>query len=470
MCGQAKWWRWGRVGCVVLGLLWTAWSCGVPLEVGEERAGGDTSVLEVGRDAYSRSARNMPVDRIGDFSVGNSFFNTNWTAAPASASARDGLGPVFNARSCSGCHFKDGRGRPPEPGELMTSMLLRLSIPGDGEHGGPKPEPNYGGQFNPLAIPDVPAEGFATVDYEEIKGQYADGATYTLRKPKIILKDLGYGPLAKDVLISPRVAPPVYGLGLLEAIPEAAILAQADPDDKDGDGISGKPNYVWDVVGKKMSLGRFGWKANQPSLLQQSAGAFLGDIGITSPLFPSQNCSSAQEACAKAIQGGEGEPTQPEITMKRLEQVAFYTRALAVPMRRAWNDPQVLRGKALFSQARCQSCHTPKWTTGEALEGFLSNQTFWPYTDLLLHDMGKELADNRPDFAANGQEWRTPPLWGIGLLGVVNNHTMLLHDGRARNVEEAILWHGGEGEASRDAFVKMSKAEREALIAFVNSL
>jgi CxxC motif-containing protein (DUF1111 family) len=349
-------------------------------------------------------------------------------------------------------------------------MLLRLSIPGDGEHGGPKPDPNYGGQFNPLAIPDVPAEGFATVDYEEIKGQYADGTTYTLRKPKIILKDLGYGPLAKDVLISPRVAPPVYGLGLLEAIPEAAILAQADPDDKDGDGISGKPNYVWDVVGKKMSLGRFGWKANQPSLLQQSAGAFLGDIGITSPLFPSQNCSSAQEACAKAIQGGEGEPTQPEITMKRLEQVAFYTRALAVPMRRAWDDPQVLRGKALFSQARCQSCHTPKWTTGEALEGFLSNQTFWPYTDLLLHDMGKELADNRPDFAANGQEWRTPPLWGIGLLGVVNNHTMLLHDGRARNVEEAILWHGGEGEASRDAFVKMSKAEREALIAFVNSL
>lgn len=463
---QSKW----LLGCVGIGLLWTAWSCGVALEAGEEWAGGMTSVLEEGRDAYSRSARNMPTERIGDFSVGNSFFNTNWTAAPASASARDGLGPVFNARSCSGCHLKDGRGRPPEPGELMTSMLLRLSVPGDGEHGGPKPEPNYGGQFNPLAIPDVPAEGFATVAYEEIKGEYADGTPYTMRRPKMILKDLGYGPLAKDVLISPRVAPPVYGLGLLEAIPEAAILAQADPDDKDGDGISGKANSVWDVVNKKMSLGRFGWKANQPSLLQQSAGAFLGDIGITSPLFPDQNCTSAQAACAKAIQGGEGESTKPEITMERLEQVAFYTRALAVPMRRKWDDPQVLRGKGLFSQARCQSCHTPKWKTGEAQESFLSNQTIWPYTDLLLHDMGKELADNRPDFAANGQEWRTPPLWGIGLTGVVNGHTMFLHDGRARNIEEAILWHGGEGEASRDAFVKMSKAERDALIAFVNSL
>ncbi|MCB9638138.1 MAG: c-type cytochrome [Myxococcales bacterium] len=453
------------------GLLWGVWSCGVTIEEGEELAGGGTSVLEESRDAYSRSARNMSADLIGDFTLGNSFFNTNWTTAPASASARDGLGPTFNARSCSGCHFKDGRGRPPEPGKLMTSMLVRLSVPGVDEHGGPKPDPNYGGQLNTASIQDVPAEGFATVEYEEIKGQFADGTPYTLRKPKIVIKDLAYGPLSKDIMLSPRVAPPVYGLGLLEAIPEEAILAQADPDDKDGDGISGRPNWVWDVVHKKKSLGRFGWKANQPSLMQQNAGAFLGDIGITSPLFPSQNCPDSQKACLSAIQGGEPAPNDPELTQRRLDQVTFYTRALAVPMRRKLEDPQVLRGKALFAEAKCGSCHTPKWTTGEVSDAsFLSKQTIWPYTDLLLHDMGKELADNRPDYEASGQEWRTPPLWGMGLTKIVNDHTMYMHDGRARDVQEAILWHGGEGTASRDAFVKMSKEDRDALVAFINSL
>lgn len=462
--------RWNVV-FFLLGSLW--WcillfgaGCAPPgPEPDEELSGGSTTVFDITRKAFDNAARNLPKELQGDFFVGNSFFNSSWVQAPSSTAKRDGLGPLFNARSCTSCHSKDGRGRPPAPGEKMLSMLLRLSIPGKGPNGGPKPEPNYGLQLNPHAIQKVTPEGQAKITYEEIKGTYADGTPYTLRKPTYTFHDLAY-PMSKDVLVSPRVAPAVFGLGLLEAITEADILKNADPDDADGDGISGRPNRVWDVKRQKVALGRFGWKANQPTIEQQTAGAFLGDIGITSTLFTQENCTPIQTDCQSAKNGGE-----PELPQLKVDQVTLYVRYLAVPGRRDWDKPQVLRGKQLFMEAGCASCHTPKFTTGDSPEHpAFANETIRPYTDLLLHDMGDGLADGRPDFQANGKEWRTTPLWGLGLIETVNRHTLLLHDGRARNIAEAILWHGGEGEASQKAFVNMPKEDREALLAFLNSL
>jgi CxxC motif-containing protein (DUF1111 family) len=401
-----------------------------------------------------------------EFFVGNSIFNRGWVAAPASVEQFDGVGPLFNAVSCSGCHFKDGRGAPPEvEGEAFSALLLRLSVPGADEHGGPLPEPTYGGQVQGQAVRGVPAEARESVVYEEEAGTYGDGERYTLRRPRYAIAG-AFGPLAPEVLVSPRVAPAMHGLGLLEAVPDAALEALADPDDRDGDGISGRVNRVWDVESKSTRVGRFGWKANQPSLRQQTAGAFVGDMGLTSSLFPEEECTPAQLACLAAPSGGA-----PELSESLLGSVVTYSRLLAVPARRKWKDATVLRGKALFAEARCTACHTPLLrTASDATPSRLAGVTLRPYTDLLLHDLGPDLADGRPDFEATGQEWRTPPLWGIGLVATVNRHTFLLHDGRARGFAEAILWHGGEAEPSRNAFRSMPKADRDALLAFLQSL
>jgi CxxC motif-containing protein (DUF1111 family) len=436
-------------------------------EPGEELSGGDTTVFDSGKNAFSLSARNLKGARRDPFFVGNSLFNRNWVTAPSSTTGIDGLGPTFNASSCSSCHFKDGRGAPPEAeAEPFLGLLLRLSIPGEDAHGGPLEEPVYGGQFNHRAILGVPAEGTSSVSYEEVPGAYADGTPYSLRRPTYRLADLAFGPIDPRVLISPRTAPFMIGLGLLEAVDEQVLLALADEDDADGDGISGRPNLVWDPKTGRTRLGRFGWKANQPGLEQQNAGAFVGDLGITSPMFPAENCPSAQAACAAAPSGGA-----PEVDQEKLDEVTYYSRLLAVPARRDFEVPEVLRGREQFRDAGCAACHTPVLETG-SLDGFpeLEGQTIRPFTDLLLHDLGDDLADGRPDFLASGREWRTPPLWGIGLVGVVNGHTLLLHDGRARGVAEAILWHGGEAEPAREAFRKMSAADRAALIRFLESL
>lgn len=435
-------------------------------EVDEELSGGETTVFETGIQAFGLSARNLDFDERTRFLIGNSFFEQNWVIAPASTTSRDGLGPLFNARSCSSCHFRDGRGRPPEAeDEAFLSMLIRLSIPGVGVNGAPLAEPTYGGQLNPQAIPGVLGEGQPRVSYQEIAGSYADGTAYSLRKPIYRFEELGYGDMHPDVMFSPRVAPAMIGLGLLEAIPASSILALADETDADGDGISGRPNWVWNVASQMTVLGRFGWKANQPNVEQQTAAAFLGDIGITSRLFIDENCSDAQADCADAVTGGA-----PELQDDLLDDVTFYAQTLAVPARRNWDTVDVLRGKYLFQQAGCASCHTPVLETGEHPIEALANQTVRPYTDLLLHDMGEELADHRPDFEATGREWRTPPLWGIGLQQTVNGHTYFLHDGRARNLEEAILWHGGEAEASRESFRNMNPKDRQDLLAFLQSL
>ena len=433
-------------------------------DVYDERLGGDTTAFSKGKNAFELSARNLDTPLRRAFEVGDSFFEQNWVTAPASTTARDGLGPTLNALSCSSCHSHDGRGRPPENADdPERGLLLRLSIPGSD---GPVDEPNYGGQLQDRAILGVPVEGRIGIEYQELLGTYPDGTEYSLRSPVYNIEDPQFGPLHPELMISPRVAPANIGMGLLEAIPDEVILALADPDDSDKDGITGRANYVWDVRNGKLVLGRFGWKANQPSVEQQVAGAFLGDIGITSSLFPEENCPAAQSACGEAPNGGD-----PEIPEDRLKKVTIYTQTLAVPAMRNVDDDEVKQGARLFVQSQCSACHTPRYETGDIhpLEP-LRGQAIYPYTDLLLHDMGEGLADHRPDGLATGTEWRTPPLWGIGLVETVNGHTFFLHDGRARNLEEAVLWHDGEARESRDNFMVLTLEERNALIKFLGSL
>lgn len=434
-------------------------------EDNEQFSGGETTVFDRSDDAFGFFARNLDRDLEGDFGVGNSLFRQNWVTAPASTTARDGLGPFFNARACSTCHFKDGRGRAPQfNGEVGHGLLLRLSVPGTTSIGGNNPDPIYGSQLQDLSILGTTTEGNFDINYIETSITYPDGATASLRKPTYSFTNLAYGEMADNVHISPRVGNQIIGLGLLEAIPESTLIGLSDEFDSNQDGISGKPNYVWNIENQSTSIGRFGWKASQPSVKQQVASAFSGDLGITSSLFPDENCPTGVN-CDDFINGGE-----PEIPNQNLDRVVIYSSTLAVPARRGYEEQNVLEGKQLFNDANCIACHTPKITTGNHPIAALSNQTIRPYTDLLLHDMGDGLADNTPDFNANGNEWRTQPLWGIGLIEIVNNHTNLLHDGRARNIEEAILWHGGEAEDSKVVFVNYTAEERQKLLDFIKSL
>lgn len=443
----------------------------------DERTGGDTTIYATGRNAFSFPAANLTDDERTRFVIGNSFFKRNWVQAPASTRARDGLGPHFIARSCGGCHTQDGRGQPPDfrrgLSDQPVGLLLRLSVPGQDAHGGPLPDPVYGDQFANFAVSKVSPEGQIAIHYERVKGRFADGTPYTLQRPVYRFSRLNYGPMAAGVMVSPRLAPQVIGVGLLEAIAEADILRNAKDQAREGGPVRGVANRVWDAPSQQMRVGRFGWKANVATLAHQTAGAFSGDMGITSSVFPHASCTPAQKDCLAAPRGASG--TAPEIDDKTFDNVVFYQATLAPPARRNPAGVQVLQGQKLFAQARCAACHRPSYVTAAGpfprlSSKALNGQTIHPYTDLLLHDMGKGLADGRPDFAANGRQWRTPPLWGIGLIHDVNGHTRLLHDGRANGVLEAVLWHDGEARTSRDAVLQFTAAERAALVSFVESL
>ncbi len=444
------------------------------LEPGEVFSGGATTVFESGRNAYSLPAANLDFSEQLTFKVGNSFFKNPWVSSPATTTARDGLGPFMNTNGCQNCHIKDGRGHAPTSSDAqVVSLLIRLSRPAKTEDEkelvrveGGLADPVYGGQLQDFAIQGIAPEGQVRVEYSYETVSLKDGELVELRKPVFHLDNPGYGEFARDIETSARIAPPMIGLGLLESIPEAAILAQADENDRNKDGISGRPNWVKDYDANNQALGRFGWKAGQPTLRQQNAAAFVGDMGLTSNLFQGDDCTPAQTQCKKMPNGGE-----PEVPEKIMDSVTFYSQHLAVPARRKADDPQVLWGKRLFNENQCATCHTPSYITSEnGKSRQLSRQTIWPYTDLLLHDMGAALSDNRPEFLAEGKEWRTPPLWGIGLAQVVSPEANFLHDGRARTILEAILWHGGEAQKSSDAVAEMEPEERKALLAFMNSL
>lgn len=406
--------------------------------------------------AFSYRINGLTSEQNLSFFVGNSFFQQNWVEAPSSTTARDGLGPLFNTASCSSCHFKDGRGKP-LTGE---GILLRLSIPGG------VPEPTYGSQFQDHAISTALPEGNIAISYTEIGGQYADGTPYSLRQPHYSLSNFNYGSIDPSVVVSPRVGPQMIGLGLLELISESDILMNEDISDADGDGISGRANFVYDEFAQTTVLGRFGWKANTGTMETQVAAAFNGDIGIKTSLFPSENHTIAQGVLNGLPDGGT-----IEIENDDFDDIVLYCRTLAVPKFRNTQSGVFQSGHQLFNSIGCNKCHKQSFITGSGGElSALNGVQINPFTDLLLHDMGDGLADHRPDGLANGNEWRTPPLWGIGLIQTVNGHTNLLHDGRARSIEEAILWHGGEAEDQKNKYLELPFSDRQRLITFLQSL
>jgi CxxC motif-containing protein (DUF1111 family) len=343
----------------------------------------------------------------------------------------------------------------------------------DGVIAGEVGDPIYGTQLQDFAVPGLKAEGRMVIDYADLEVTLGDGTVVTLRAPTYSVADLAYGPLADTVMLSPRLANPMIGLGLVEQIPAEDILALADADDLDGDGISGRPNWTIEPVSQSVMLGRFGWKAGMASIRSQSAAAFAGDIGIATPLvnLPFGDCTENQPECLAMPTGEQARLGVSEAPDPVLDLVTFYAQTLGVPERRNVDDPAVLRGKQAFYGAGCASCHVPKFVTSRNAENPAHRfQLIWPYADFLLHDMGAGLADHRPEGQADGFEWRTPPLWGIGLTEIVSGHTFFLHDGRARDLPEAILWHGGEAQAARDAFAAMSRTTRDDLVAFLESL
>ena len=445
--------------------------------LGEQTAGAAT-VPAVGKNAFSFPFANLDDEERQRFAVGNSFFRRNWVEAPSSTAARDGLGPHFIARSCGGCHDQDGRGAPPDfkkgLNEQPIGLLVRISVPVKGES--PMvtaPEPVYGDQFNNRAVGGVKPEGEVRIRLKPVSGRFADGTRYTLQAPSYSFDHLAYGPMQKGTLLSPRVAPQLPGVGLLDAIAEADILGNEKAQGETSGPIKGQANHVRDAWSGEIRVGRFGWKANVPTLVHQTAGAFLGDMGITSRVFPKEACTAAQADCLASPHGAHAEG--PEIDDTTLSHVVFYESTLAPAARRNAREPEVLQGQKLFQQAQCVVCHRPSYVTASAPFPALSSPkvsgvTIHPYTDLLLHDMGEGLADHRPDGQANGRQWKTPALWGTGLIHDVNSHQRLMHDGRANGTLEAVLWHGGEAEASKQQVLKMSAAERAALVKFVESL
>jgi CxxC motif-containing protein (DUF1111 family) len=423
-------------------------------------SGGSQTIFDNGSGAFGAIFPNLSASREAVHDVGDAAFEQTFVTAPALINA--GLGPVFNNVSCTSCHINDGRGKPPLGNEQISSLLIRVSIPGNDVHGGPNPVPGFGGQLQQRGIFNALPEANIKITYTEQPYRFADGETYSLRSPTYTLEN-PYISLPSGVMLSPRIAPPVFGLGLLEAIAEEDILALADVEDRNSDGISGKPNYAWNIAEGKKTLGRFGWKAANPSILQQAASAYSEDMGITNFIFPKESSSGQQQY--------DGRDDEYEVSDSLLRSVEFYIRTLAVPARRNADDAQVLVGKKIFADAKCSSCHVPRARTiTNVAFSEISNQVIFPYSDLLVHDMGDDLADHRPDFDADGREWRTAPLWGIGLTRVVNGHQNFLHDGRARTLLEAIMWHGGEAEQSKNYVKSISKKDREALIKFLESL
>ncbi|WP_246673186.1 di-heme oxidoredictase family protein [Mesorhizobium sp. B2-4-14] len=446
------------------------------------QGGAGTSEKDVSRESFSQSSANITFEEEGTFKLGNALFRKNWVSSPSSTQASDGLGPLFNERACQNCHLKDGRGRPPQGDAGTTSMFLRLAREASSaeekaaiaDHQLPNfPDPVYGTQLQELAVPGLHGEGRMHVDYQERKVELTDGTVVSLRNPSYSVTDLAYGSLDPRTTLSPRLTPPMIGLGLIEQIAPTDILAHADPEDRDGDGISGRPNIVRDNPSGELRLGRFGWKAQTASIRQQAADAFSGDIGISTPEEPKHwgDCTAAQAKCLAMPNGVQDRLGPVEAPSPVMDLVTFYSQNLAVPARRDLAAPDVLAGKKVFYEIGCVACHTPKFVTRrDAPNKAQAFQLIWPYSDFLLHDMGPDLADGQAVGDATGNEWRTPPLWGIGLTEIVNGNSFFLHDGRARSQTEAILWHGGEGQKARDRFAAAGAAERDALLKFLESL
>ncbi|NRA56276.1 MAG: c-type cytochrome [Gammaproteobacteria bacterium] len=448
-------------------------------ELAASLSAGDLTHFHSKDKAFEQEAPNLSWGLSAAFDRGDGIFERPFAPAqrPGFSYNADGLGPIFNHNACESCHVGDGRAKPPAgPHEALDGGFVRVSIPGTGPYGESLSPKGYGHQIGDRAIDGVKPEATVRINWLETAGQFPDGETYSLRRPEFLLTDLAYGPMPDDAIFELRMAPPVHGLGLLEAIPQATLLAWSDPDDADGDGISGRPNYVWDLERGGKVMGRFSWKANAFDVRQQSAAAAYNDMGVNNELFlyryddqskthkARQNCEPEQISCLNAV-----DSLDFELSPAQLRDVTTYLQLLGVVYRRNMDDPQVQKGEQLFHEAGCAGCHKSVVKTGKHEISRLENQLIRPYSDLLLHDMGKGLS-GRPDFEATAQEWRTSPLWGIGVTEAVNGHTNFLHDGRARNVQEAILWHGGEAENAQKKYTKLSKEDRQLMLTFINNL
>lgn len=456
------------------------------VDLSERLPGGGTSIGIATGVSFSLPAANLPESKKPDFYAGRALAHQPWVRGQTTTDARDGLGPLYNARTCLACHANGGRGAlPNDETEMVIDGVVLLGAGSDPVQGA-IPDPTYGTQLQSQSTslahqlrhvrgveqanlrPGVRPEAYPYVRHHTTRFEYGDGEVIELRRPELVIKNHGYGAFARGITAALRIAPPIHGAGLIDAIAQRDIDARADPDDGNGDGISGRVNIAWDFERGRPAPGRFGLKANRVNLENQVAAALAGDMGISNRLFPSQPCSANQPACAAGPHGVDAEGL--EISDELLSMIVDFNRSIAVPERRMEDHPMVRRGRELFFDVGCNGCHTPSYTTTAQAPEHLAGQRIWPYTDLLLHDMGPGLADGRPDYAASGREWRTPPLWGVGLSRAVNGAVGLLHDGRARSVEEAIVWHGGEAKASRDRYAKLSAEDRRALRAFVKSL
>ncbi|NQZ90338.1 MAG: thiol oxidoreductase [Colwellia sp.] len=495
----------------------------------EYLTGGDATVFVDNQDAFGTRPQMIKTNfkQDGFFTAGDHLFRTKHTD----------IGPLLNNPVCQNCHISDGRGElPSSQTQPMLTMLFKLAD----ETGAA--DPIYGNQLQPFAVQsfdggdinlglavydgslngnELVGEATPYIEYEIISGTYPDGSTYQLRSPIYRIKDLSFGDFTNNIRFSPRLAPAIFGVGLLEAIPADNILALVDASDQDNDGISGRASMVTDALSGEEMLGRFAYKAQNPTVLQQVAGAYQGDMGITTSVFRDEPCSEPQLSCNFIAEQEIKTADKTDVSDKELALVEFYNRVLGVPARRGYDTNSelwldgIIAGRKLFFQANCVGCHTPRHVTGEAagsvlgeltllsLEpdaqpiALLSGQTIFPYTDLLLHDMGgscvvtremadgqlctggaqceyvqrcEGLADDLIQGDAGGTEWKTPALWGVGLTKTVNPQATFLHDGRARTIEEAILWHDGEAENSRNAYMQLSQSERQQLLQFVESL
>ncbi len=435
--------------------------------------------------AFSQPSTQVIESRKIDFLIGRSIFKKLWVSSPSSTQSSDGLGPLYNARSCLSCHPNNGRGKPPINGVPSVSFFLQLSVPprsakekvllstGRLDH---IADPIYGSQLQGHAVQGLEGEAVVITTYQHDLVTLAGGEVVTLHKPHYQITNWQYGKPAMGLRFSPRIAPQMIGLGLLSAIPEEAVKANADPDDLNKDGVSGKASQVWSYKKQSLVLGRFGWKASTASVYEQSALALHSDMGLSNPLFRTGygDCTEQQKACRTAPDGRSGYGDGLEVGSKLMQNLAFYAANLAVPSPRNQGIVKVQQGAAIFAAIGCASCHQPafsiKGTRQESKSSGKNDIIIHPYSDLLLHDMGQGLADGRPVHNATGREWRTAPLWGVGLSREVNSNSYFLHDGRARSLLEAILWHGGEAKYARDRFAKLEKLEREKLLAFVASL
>lgn len=463
-------WGWLLSACAIL-----VASCGGSGDGGDTSDGGAALEAKLGpmggaathgtrsSHAFKEPAPNLDAEAADKHGAGDKTFEAVFVSEPAPVNA--GLGPQFNNDACNKCHVRNGRGRPiiDETG-TNSHMLVRISSD-DGERvhpGGPRGVGEFGTQIQDQSLYDAEPEANLDLTWETSTGKFGNGETFTLREPNLEVSPRRPDRWPDQFMTSLRQPPPVHGMGLLEAIPRETILEMADPDDADGDGISGRVNRVWDPTRpegeRDDAIGRFGLKANVASLRQQVALAYRDDMGVTSPVFPVEDPARATE-----------------VSEQTLRLNTFYVQTLGVPPRQIPEDDdrarRAARGFKTFREIGCADCHRTSLETGSdyPIEA-LRNQTIHPFTDLLLHDMGEGLADGRPDHEATGREWRTPPLWGIGATGRVQPKANYLHDGRAETLTEAILWHGGEAKSARETFRTMGDEKRDELITFLETL